>query len=159
VDIVNSIHIQIKQMLKKQSKIDGRFLVVAALLGYFGLLYLANFFVPYHKFWRIIGVPAVKNPFIDLAAVLGAFDCDRLTGEVSLTNNSCFNQIAYPSSWSSLTWLGLEQRNTIFLGVLFALIFYVITLIIIGRLNYQEAVVYALRDLRGNNIPALKITL
>jgi hypothetical protein len=131
-------------MLKKQSKIDGRFLVVAALLGYFGLLYLANFFVPYHKFWRIIGVPAVKNPFIDLAAVLGAFDCDRLTGEVSLTNNPCFNQISYPSSWSSLTWLGLEQRNTIFLGVFFALIFYVITLIIIGRLNYQEAVVYAL---------------
>ena len=131
-------------MLKQQSKIDGRFLVIAALLGYFGLLYLANFFVPYHKFWRIIGVPAVKNPFIDLAAVLGAFDCDRLTGEVSLTNNSCFNQIAYPSSWSLLTWLGLEQRDTIFLGVLFALIFYVVTLMIIGRLNYQEAIVYAL---------------
>ncbi|MCZ8028430.1 MAG: hypothetical protein O9332_24365 [Microcystis sp. LE19-10.1B] len=131
-------------MLKKQSKIDGRFLVVAALLGYFGLLYLANFFVPYHKFWRKLGVPAVKSPFIDLAAVLGAFDCDRLTGEVSLTNNSCFTQIAYPSSWSSLTWLGLEQRDTIFLGVFFALIFYGITLIIIGRLNYQEAVVYAL---------------
>lgn len=144
MDIVNSIHIQIRKMLKQQSKIDGRFLVIAALLGYFGLLYLANFFVPYHKFWRRIGVPAVKNPFIDLGAVLGAFDCDRLTGEVSLTNNSCFNQISYPSSWSSLTWLGLEQRNTIFLGVLFALIFYGITLIIIGRLNYQEAVVYAL---------------
>ncbi len=76
MDIVNSIHIQIRKMLKKQSKIDGRFLVVAALLGYFGLLYLANFFVPYHKFWRKLGVPAVKSPFIDLAAVLGAFDCD-----------------------------------------------------------------------------------
>jgi hypothetical protein len=132
-------------MLKQPSKIDGRLLVIAALLGYFGLLYLANFFVPYHKFWRKLGVvAAVKNPFIDLAAVLGAFDCDRLTGEVSLTNNSCFNQISYPSSWSLLTWLGLEQRDTIFLGVLFALIFYVITLMIIGRLNYQEAIVYAL---------------
>ena len=53
-------------------------------------------------------------------------------------------QIAYPSSWSSLTWLGLEQRDTIFWGVFFALIFYGITLMIIGRLNYQEAVVYAL---------------
>jgi len=144
VDIVNSIHIQIRKMLKKQSKIDGRFLVVAALLGYFGLLYLANFFVPYREFWRKLGVPAAENAFIDLAAVLGAFDCDRLTGEVSLANNSCFTQIFYPSSWSLLTWLGLEQRNTIFLGVFFALIFYVITLIIIGRLNYQEAVVYAL---------------
>jgi len=144
VDIVNSIHLQIRKMLKQQSKIDGRFLVIAALLGYFGLLYLANFFVPYHKFWRKLGVPAAENPFIDLAAVLGAFDCDRLTGEVSLTNNSCFNQISYPSSWSLLTWLGLEQRDTIFLGVLFALIFYVITLMIIGRLNYQEAIVYAL---------------
>ena len=144
MDIVNSIHIQIRKMLKQQSKIDGRFLVVAALLGYFGLLYLANFFVPYHKFWWRLGVPAAENAFIDLAAVLGAFDCDRLTGEVSLINNFCFNQISYPSSWSSLTWLGLEQRDTIFLGVFFALIFYVITLIIIGRLNYQEAVVYAL---------------
>jgi hypothetical protein len=145
VDIVNSIHLQIRKMLKQPSKIDGRLLVIAALLGYFGLLYLANFFVPYHKFWRKLGVvAAVKNPFIDLAAVLGAFDCDRLTGEVSLTNNSCFNQISYPSSWSLLTWLGLEQRDTIFLGVLFALIFYVITLMIIGRLNYQEAIVYAL---------------
>ncbi|MCZ8216020.1 MAG: hypothetical protein O9262_07270, partial [Cyclobacteriaceae bacterium] len=144
VDIVNSIHLQIRKMLKQQSKIDGRFLVIAALLGYFGLLYLANFFVPYHKFWRKLGVPAAKNTFMDIAAVLGAFDCDRLTGEVSLTNNSCFNQIAYPSSWSLLTWLGLEQRDTIFLGVLFALIFYVVTLMIIGRLNYQEAVVYTL---------------
>jgi len=131
-------------MLKQQSKIDGRFLVIAALLGYFGLLYLANFFVPYHKFWRKLGVPAAKNTFMDLGYVLGAFDCDRLTGEVSLTNNSCFNQISYPSSWSLLTWLGLEQRDTIFLGVFFALIFYGITLIIIGRLNYQEAIVYAL---------------
>ncbi|UZO75623.1 MULTISPECIES: hypothetical protein [Microcystis] len=81
---------------------------------------------------------------MDLGYVLGAFDCDRLTGEVSLINNSCFNQIYYPSSWSLLTWLGLGQRDTIFLGVLFALIFYVITLMIIGRLNYQEAIVYAL---------------
>ncbi len=144
MDIVNSIHIQIKQMLKKQSKIDGRFLVVAAVLGYFGLLYVANFFVPYHNFWWRLGVPAAENAFIDLGAVLGAFDCDRLTEEVSLINNSCFKQISYPSSWSSLTWLGLEQRDTIFWGVFFALIFYGITLIIIGRLNYQEAVVYAL---------------
>lgn len=144
MDIVNSIHIQIRKMLKQQSKIDGRFLVVAALLGYFGLLYLANFSVPYHEFWLRLGVPAYENPFIDLAAVLGAFDCDRLTGEVSLANNPCFTQIAYPSSWSSLTWLGLGQRNNIFLGVFFALIFYVITLTIIGRLNYQEAIVYAL---------------
>lgn len=144
MDIVNSIHLQIRKMLKQQSKIDGRFLVIAALLGYFGLLYLANFFVPYHKFWRKLGVPAAENTFMDLGYVLGAFDCDRLTGEVSLTNNSCFNQIAYPSSWSLLTWLGLEQRDTIFLGVLFALIFYVVTLMIIGRLNYQEAVVYTL---------------
>jgi len=131
-------------MLKKQSKIDGRFLVVAAVLGYFGLLYVANFFVPYHNFWWRLGVPAAENAFIDLGAVLGAFDCDRLTEEVSLINNSCFKQISYPSSWSSLTWLGLEQRDTIFWGVFFALIFYGITLIIIGRLNYQEAVVYAL---------------
>lgn len=144
MDIVNSIHLQIKQMLKKPSIFDGRFLVIAAVLGYFGLLYVANFFVPYHNFWWRLGVPAATNPFIDLAAVLGAFDCDRLTEEVSLTNNSCFNQISYPSSWSSLTWLGLEQRDTIFWGVFFALIFYGITLIIIGRLNYQEAVVYAL---------------
>ncbi len=55
MDIVNSIHFQIRKMLKKQSKIDGRFLVVAALLGYFGLLYLANFFVPYREFWRKLG--------------------------------------------------------------------------------------------------------
>lgn len=144
MDIVNSIHIQIRKMLKKPSKIDGRFLVVAAVLGYFGLLYVANFFVPYHNFWWRLGVPAATNPFIDLAAVLGAFDCDRLTEEVSLINNSCFKQISYPSSWSSLTWLGLEQRDTIFWGVFFALIFYGITLMIIGRLNYQEAVVYAL---------------
>ncbi|GCA78478.1 hypothetical protein MiTs_00459 [Microcystis aeruginosa NIES-2521] len=144
MNIVNSIHLQIRKILKKQSKIDGRFLVIAAVLGYFGLLYLANFFVPYHKFWRRLGVPAVKNPFMDLGLVLGGFDCDRLTGKVSLTNNSCFNQISYPSSWSLLTWLGLEQRDTIFWGVLFALIFYGITLIIIGRLNYQEAIVYAL---------------
>ena len=97
--------------MRQLPKIDGRFLVVAALLGYFGLLYVANFFVPYHKFWRTIGVPAVKNPFIDLGAVLGAFDCDRLTGEVSLINNSCFKQISYPSSWSSLTWLGLGHAG------------------------------------------------
>jgi len=144
VDIVNSIHLQIRKMLKQQSKTDGRFLVIAALLGYFGLLYLANFFGPYQKLWGKLGVPAAKDPFMDLGAVFGAFDCDRLTGEVSLINNSCFNHISYPSSWSLLTWLGLGQRDTILLGVLFTLIFYVITLIIIGRLNYQEAVVYAL---------------
>ena len=61
MDIVNSIHLQIRKMLKQPSKIDGRLLVIAALLGYFGLLYLANFFVPYHKFWRKLGVVAAVN--------------------------------------------------------------------------------------------------
>ena len=145
MNIINSIHHYVRQLINHKSKIDGRMWLATAVFTYFGMIYLANLFVPYQKIWVRLGVPAMSHIFADLEVVLGGFECDRLSGNISL-ENSCFPRppIYYPRAWSLLTGLGFDKSDTVFLGILFALLFYAITLIIIGRLNSQEAILYSL---------------
>lgn len=118
--------------------------------GYFYLIFISSFFTEYYNFWKLIGVPAQHLLFGDLRIVLSGFECTKLGYDV-LLENPCnpFEQpnhgaIFYPRIWMALAPLGLEQSQTIFLGLVFTLLFYIVAIIMIGRLNYYEATVYAL---------------
>jgi hypothetical protein len=152
MNLIESIYSQVKQRINQPSKTDGRIWVVTLLLLYFGLLYFADYFIPYQKFWKILGVPTMTPIFADLRGVLASFECTRLGYDV-LYELPCdvyaFRRFdvkgnPYPRIWTSLTGLGLDQSHAIALGVLFAISFYLCTLIIIGRLNKYEALIYSL---------------
>ena len=146
MNIVQSIHQSITQKINHKSKIDGRIWVSLVLLAYFGSLYLGNFFVPYQKIWGKLGIPTMTPPFADFRAILAGFECTRLGYDI-------FHQLpcdpwsitwAYPLLWMKFEWLGLNQSHTIIYGVLLAISFYLVTLIMIGKLNSYEAIIYSL---------------
>ncbi|MEH2465888.1 hypothetical protein [Nostoc sp.] len=148
--IIQPIHSYLAHVLSKESRIDWRFLVVCILVGYFSVLLIASFFTEYYNFWRLLGVPAQDIKFGDLRIVFSGFECTRLGYDV-LLEDPCnpFNQpnhraIFYPRIWWLLAPLGLGQKHTVPLGIVFTLLFYIVTLIKIGKSNYYEAIIYSL---------------
>jgi hypothetical protein len=145
----HSIHLYIKKAIDKQPILDGRILVALALILYFSILYLANFFIPYTKIWKSLGIPTMPPLFADLRIVLSGFECTRLGYDVlyDLPCNPYQNgqtSLPYPRLWMKLEWLGLNQSHTFFLGILMAISFYLVTLAFIGKLNRYEAIIYSL---------------
>jgi hypothetical protein len=145
--ILDSIHRQIRKAIDKNSAIDGRYRVILAISLYFGLLYLSNLFTSYYTVWKKLGVPTIVPIFADLRGVLAGFECTRLGYDV-LYELPCDpwkrEFLAYPRIWMRLTWLGWDQHHAIVLGILMAVSFYVATLILVGRLNNYEAIIYTL---------------
>ena len=144
-------------LIKKESKIDGRFLIVFLLLFYFGGLLTASFFLPYNLFWKMLGVPSLLPSFIDLREVLGGFDCTRLGYDV-LYNDPCSvaaggdalghgklnSPMPYPRAWWWFTFLGLSETQTVILGFTLAILFYSSILLLIGKIGLFEGFVYGL---------------
>lgn len=134
----------LQKNFNKESKIDGRLLVLAVLLVYFGLIFLDNVWGTYPQLWKSFGLPAMDSPygpFWDLKEVLAGFDCMRSSNN-TVPPKSC--NFGYPPIWWSLSGLRLGESATLSLGFLSIIIFYLSTFLLIGRLNYQEGIFYSL---------------
>mgnify|MGYP006975172653 FL=1 len=146
--IAQSSHKRLTYLLNEKSKFDGRLLVIVVLLGYFGLLFISNIFTDYTIFWQKLGVPAFPRPFVDLGNVISGFECTRLGYDVLLENPcdpiSSDTPVMYPRIWMALTPLGINQSHTIIFGIILTALFYLSILILVGKLNYYEALFYSL---------------
>lgn len=146
--IAQSSHKRLTYLLNEKSKFDGRLLIIVALLGYFGLLFISNIFTDYTIFWQKLGVPAFPRPFVDLGNVISGFECTRLGYDVLLENPcdpiSSATPVMYPRIWMALTPLGINQSHTIIFGIILTALFYLSILILVEKLNYYEALFYSL---------------
>lgn len=143
------IHNYLNSVVRKNSRVDGRFLIIAILFGYFSLLFISSFFTDYYLFWKKLGVPSLNPTFIDLRSVLIALKCARLGGNTVSNESNCeadpiINMIGYPRLWIIFSPLGLDEKYTFFIGILLGLLFYLVTLKIIGKINFSEALIYSL---------------
>ncbi len=136
--------------LSKSSKIDGRFLLVALLMGYFLPLFCTIFSHNYPNEWNSPWiyplVPKMFPPFADMRVITSGSECIRLGYDVIIENpcDPWKRPLNYPRIWSLPASWGLDQSHTVFLGILCGLLFFIFTLVIIERLNYIEALIYAL---------------
>jgi hypothetical protein len=147
--MISSIHNYLNSVSRKNSKIDGRFFIIAILLGYFSLLFISSFFTDYYLFWKKLGVPSLNPTFFDLRTVIVALKCARLGENAVAIDSTCkpdpiVSMIGYPRPWVIFSPLGLDEQYTFVIGVLLGLLFYLFTLKIIGRLNFYEALIYSL---------------
>ena len=60
----------IQNFFRKESRIDGRFLVLAALIAYFCVIFIGSSSGHYVETWKRLGVPANDSLFGDLSQVL-----------------------------------------------------------------------------------------
>ena len=99
------MNIIIQNFFRKESRVDGRFLVLAALIAYFCVIFIGSSSGHYVETWKRLGVPANDSLFGDLSQVLNEFDLIRSGNKEVLSNSHSF--VGYPQIWRSLTGLGL----------------------------------------------------
>ncbi|RKZ61204.1 MAG: hypothetical protein DRR16_15725 [Candidatus Parabeggiatoa sp. nov. 3] len=137
----------LSSILSKNSKMDGRIIVLLFLITYFSMIYISSFVMPYVQFWTYLGVPSMSPSFADLRDITSALECYR-QGFDPLIHNPCdpWNRpMNYPRLWLGLSSLGLDQSHTFILGILQAILFYAcIFIIIIKRLSVSEGLFYGL---------------
>ncbi len=140
----------LSRQLSKTSKLDGRLLLLAILIVYFLPILIASFSPNYPELWNSLWiypfVPKMLPPFADMRVVTSGAECIRLGYDV-LVENPCdpWNRLMnYPRIWSTPASWGLDQSHTVVIGILCGLLFFIFTFVIIERLNYIEAVFYAL---------------
>jgi hypothetical protein len=148
--ILQSFQDYLSRQLSKNSKLDGCLLLLAILIVYFIPILIASFSPNYPESWwsRWIYpfVPKMLPPFADMRVITAGAECIRLGYDV-LVENPCDpwnRQMNYPRIWSTPASWGLDQSHTVVLGILCGLLFFIFTFVIIERLNYIEALLYAL---------------
>lgn len=136
----------LSSVLSKQTTKDGRIFVAIALATYFLSIFISSFFTKYNVFWSRLGVTTMTPAFADLGFVLSAFECYRRGYDILVENpcNEWNHPMNYPRIWMSLTFLGLDQSHTFLLGIFIGFLFFTLILIIIGHLNYAEALAYTI---------------
>ena len=126
---------------------DGRWVVVAALGGFFVLLGALIHQRNYDWGWDQLGIKAVRPYFADLRALIAAGDSYRRGCDPLVENpaNPWHVPMDYPRAWLvPVIALGLQQSHTVVLGLLLALAFYACALGIAGRLRPWQGAVWAL---------------
>ena len=126
---------------------DGRWIVVGTVLGYFVLLGMLCRHGSYDWAWDQLGIKAVRPCFADLRALIAAGDSYRRGYDPLVENpaNPWHVPMDYPRAWLvPVIALGLQQTHTVALGVLLAACFYACALLIAGRLRLWQGAVWAL---------------
>jgi hypothetical protein len=150
--VLQSFQNHLNHQLSKTTKLDGRILLFAILIAYFMPIAIAtNFFSNYPDSWIKFNfiyplVGTMLPPFADLRVITSGAECIRLGYDV-LVANPCDpwqRPMNYPRIWSVPASWGLDQSHTVILGILFGLLFFILVFVTIKRLNYIEALFYAL---------------
>ncbi|HYO05796.1 MAG TPA: glycosyltransferase 87 family protein [Phototrophicaceae bacterium] len=142
----------LNHQLSKTTKLDGRILLFAILIAYFMPIAIAtNFFSNYPDSWIKFNfiyplVATMLPPFADLRVITSGAECIRLGYDVLVVNpcDPWKRPMNYPRIWSVPASWGLDQSHTVILGILFGLLFFSLVFVTIKRLNYIEALFYAL---------------
>lgn len=126
--------------------LDGRWVVVAMLVGYFGLFArLAPPSSPWNG-WRALGVPSMRGPsgpvpFGDTVFVLAMLDCHRSGVDVYRESNCdpWGRRMNYPRLWLwALRPFPVTIRDAIPIGVTIGIAFLAGALLYLGRLSGPE---------------------
>ena len=150
--VLQSFQNHLNHQLSKTTKLDGRILLFAILIAYFMPIAIAtNFFSNYPDSWIKFNfiyplVDTLLPPFADLRVITTGVECIRLGYDVLVVNpcDPWKRPMNYPPMWSVPASWGLDQSHTVILGILFGLLFFSLVFVTIKRLNYIEALFYAL---------------
>jgi hypothetical protein len=132
------------RLLSFRPELDGRLVVLGAVALYVAIAALVRLL------WDVdprpwLGVPPGPSLFFDTRNITAALECRRL-GYDPLVENPCDpwgRAMFYPRVWLLLRWLGLDQSDTMALGILIGLLFLVFLCLLIGRVSAGEGIVVA----------------
>jgi len=135
----------IDSFLSRLSKLDGRFVLLLLLLGFFSLTWHCGLSRQGVALWNRLGVPTMSPSFFDLRNITSAWESQRLGYNPLATNprDPLGRPMNYPRIWLAPSSLGLDQSHTVILGICMAALFYVCVFLFVGRLDAGHGVLYA----------------
>lgn len=80
-------------------------------------------FYGYEKTWQIWNIHTIKPYLIDSRVITAGAEA-HAQGLDPLRKNPGFTQMNYPRIWYALFWLGIDQSDTIYFGITFAVLFF-----------------------------------
>lgn len=106
-----------------RSKRDGGSLLLYLVCA--GCLIIVTLFFSYgyEKTWRLWNVPTMEPYLIDSRVITAGAEAHAL-GNDPLINNPGFTRMNYPRVWQLLFYLGIDQSDTIYFGLVFAALFF-----------------------------------
>jgi len=131
--------------------IDGRVIIIAFLLFYFGLILFYSFFIgDYTEFWYYkMGVPAMRPIFVDLDVVSSG--CETFRHHIDPLAQNPFDDFKrpmnYPRIWLLLSYFGFGKSHTFWTGIILGCLFFIACLSYIGyvsRFDYRKIGLYVL---------------
>ena len=129
--------------LLKESKIDGRWILLFFVFVLFSFIVISSFFRSYHVFWNTI-IPGIWPPFADTRVITAGYECSLLGYNVFLSNPCNYITVNYPHIWITLASLGnLNQNSTIPIGIFLSFSFFSSFFLSISRINMLEVFIYS----------------
>jgi hypothetical protein len=125
---------------------DGRWIIVAALVTYFSIIAASHFLLgSYVIGWSKLGVQIIPS-FVDLNILLCGLDAMR--EGLDPYTYSCKHigiYYNYPELWIIFSYLPfLTAKNTVLIGVVQLILFFLLILWFIGKQNFSSGVLYAI---------------
>jgi hypothetical protein len=133
------------RLLTYRPDLDGRLLVLGALVVYLGFVAIPRILWDV-DLWPRLGVPSGPSLFFDTRNLTAALDCRRL-GFDPLIQNPCDpwdRPLNYPRVWLLLRFLGITGSHTVLLASLFVALFLGSILLLVGRISLGKGIVVAI---------------
>lgn len=129
------------------SSFDGRFVAVLVMTIYFVVLAVGGFIRPLAQVWHLLGVPALSPSFSDARSITegeAAYrnGIDPLAAPVP--GDPWHRPMNYPRIWLGLAWLGVDEKNTSLLAILWIAFFWGSALALAGRIDAKEGACYGI---------------
>lgn len=119
-------------------RLDGRWLAAGAPIVFFAIVVVLH--TADGSIWRVAGVSPLTPNFADARVITSGWECTNKGYDV-LVENPCdpwYRPMNYPRFWLVPAALHFDQTATAALGVSFAVLFYVSSLLLLGRLGVFE---------------------
>lgn len=150
IKFLNVYLVKLDALLRKYNY-DGRYILLLLLLLYYSNIPISYFFFGDYDFImeKWLRIPVLRDAFFDLRVMTSGLDCYRL-GIDPLLKGPCASLMGipyawnYPRTWYLLAFTGLGEKHTVFLAIIFILLFFCSIFIFVKKLNFRESILYAL---------------
>jgi len=120
---------------------SGKLILIAASLLIWLLLWMSFRNIGYNKTWELFGVQTEKMVFMDFRLIPSSAESFRNGYEPSVENpfepgGRIFN---YPAIWRLFFYTGITQDDTIWIGVLMLVLFFIGIFLFPGKLSFSGA--------------------
>jgi len=91
--------------------------------------------------WKLWGVPAMPSVFADLRSITAGIESQRAGYDPLYMNpNDPYGRpMAYPRLWLTLGFLGIQQKDTLFLGLVVLGLYFLGILVFAEKMNWQSS--------------------